>query len=170
MEKLNKNISKSNYTLFIIILLFTIISTIFVFMLYEAYKVNKRQISAISDRVNVITTTDISEYVNENEYIFLYLNASKDTVRDYEEEMLLSARENDISITFLDMDNILDRKSFYKKINAKYAGEIKLRKYPSLILIKDAKIVGIVEEKNEKLNIKDINNLFSIKDKEELYD
>ncbi len=166
MEKIDRKNNKINYTLFSIIIIFTIFSSIFLYLLYERYKENKSIYSAISDISVEITIGNINEYINENDSFFLYLNESSDKIRDYEEEMFNLAKERDILIVFINMSKINNNKSFLSSFNKKYGTKYTIDKIPSLVFIKNKKIVGHVEENKEKLKINEVINLFSLKDKE----
>lgn len=161
MKTINK---KPNYTLFIFILVFTVVSSIILYLLYYSYKMNSKEVSAINGEVEEIMISNLTEYLNENEVVYLYFNKSSNEKRDYEIEMLRISKEKNIPIIFLDMDNISDTKSLIRRINNRYADEIKFKKYPAFILFKDNKIIKIVEENNNTMNFKEISEIFSLED------
>lgn len=166
MNKIDKRVTKINYTLFTIIFVFTLISSIVVYMLYDSYKDNKENESAIKQMVNTISLKNMTEYLNENKVVYLYLNDSSSEIRKYEDDMIKMAKEYNVSITFLDMSLVKDKKAFIKKINSKYSNDINLKRYPAFILIEDNLILKIVEEKDNKLNSKNMLELFKYIDKE----
>lgn len=161
MKTINK---KPNYTLFIFILVFTVVSSIILYLLYYSYKMNSKEVSAINGEVEEIMISNLTEYLNENEVVYLYFNKSSNEKRDYEIEMLRISKEKNIPIIFLDMDNISDTKSLIRRINNRYADEIKFKKYPAFILFKDNKIIKIVEGNNNTMNFKEISEIFSLED------
>ena len=60
---------------------------------------------------------------------------------------------------YLNITTIDDKTAFYERFNDKYSNNVRLEGYPAFIIISDKKIVDLVQKKENKLFISDIERL-----------
>lgn len=155
-------IPKRNYLFVSLIFVFTIVAVVVSFILYKNIKEYNESIPVIRDYVKEINYDDLNNYFLENDDFFLYIGvASDDNCREFEEDLKGIIKERNISnIIYLNIANIKDKDKFYDEINSKYSSNIKLSNYPAFIIVKNKKILDLVQRNDYYLNIDEVQKLF----------
>lgn len=155
-------IPKRNYLFVSLIFIFTIVAVVVSFILYKNIKEYNESIPVIRDYVKEINYDDLNNYFLENDDFFLYIGvASDDNCREFEEDLKGIIKERNISnIIYLNIANIKDKDKFYDEINSKYSSNTKLSNYPAFIIVKNKKILDLVQRNDYYLNIDEVQKLF----------
>ena len=161
-EKL-KEIPLGNYVKLFIIIVLTVIITLFIRIKYierEDYNLNNPVIRDVI--VNEINSNEVYNYVRENDDVILYIGvADSKNCRRLEENIKTVIADKNLSevITYLNITNETKKASFIKEFNKFY--DTKVLGYPSFVVFKDGKVEAILTTKTGKdLKLEDVVNFF----------
>ena len=155
-------IPKKNYLFVCFIFVFTIAVVIISFVLYKNVKEYNESIPVIRDYAKEISYDDLDNYFLENDDFFLYVGvASDDNCRKFEEDLKTFINEKSISnIIYLNIMNIDDKEKFYDDFNNKYSLNTKISNYPAFLVVKNKKVLDLVQKDEYYLNIGEVQKLF----------
>lgn len=161
--KKNKEIPKKNYIICALIFLFVIAVSLIIYIAYDNHKKYELKTPVLRGKVLEIDNEIVDEYLKENSSVLLFISSSSsEESRELENKMIDVIDKNKSKIAYLNIIDIKDKEEFYKDFNKKYSQDKKLKDYPALLYISDNKIVDLVQDKDNKLTIEDIENFIKI--------
>lgn len=154
-------IPKNNYAKLSTIFVITIIVVVFAFVSYRSHSSFINNIPVIRGTLSEIEEKDLNNYITEHDEVLLYVGvASDENCRSLEEDLKETLKNRGLLNTiYLNITSISNKEDFYKSFNNNYSDNIKLNNYPAFVIISNNKIVDLVERKDNKLNIGDVERL-----------
>lgn len=160
---MNNKIPKRNYTIYSIIVFLTITITLTIFIVYNKQKEYENSKPILRGVVSELEIKDVDEFLKENNNAIFYIGvATDDNSREVEKDLLKFIERKKINFIYLNLTDVKDRAAFFDSFNKKYSNGIQVKDYPAFILIKDMKIVDLVQKNERDLNIGDIEQLLDI--------
>ena len=159
-----KNISLKNYIILTFILFFSIFISVYFYMWYDVYQMNKLSIPIMDKYFSVINYNELENYLVENKDTVVYVSVlENNTIRIFEREFLDSINDYSLknSILYMDLTHELKNDSIVNHLNKKY----NLYNVPSIIIFEDGNVEDIYDISS---NFYDVNNLISFLKKEEV--
>jgi len=148
-----------NYVKFGLIVFFTLLISIIIFIVYNNYKNYIKSIPILRGVVTEINIEDVDNYIEENENLFLYFGAvdDKNSIK-LEKKLARYVKNDNLDFIYVNFTNVEDKYSFYDKFNKKYSYSYnnKIFSFPAFIYIKNKKIEEIVQKNGTELFIYDI--------------
>ena len=163
-EKL-RNVPFKNYMILLLVCFITIGIVCVGSIMYRREEAKSLETPVINGVIPEIKKEDVDNYIVENDSFFLYIgSASNYNSREVEEDLIKYFERRDIKndTIYLNVTNENNLEDFYKDFNKKYVVNdySKLNDYPAFIIIKDGKVLDLVQRKeNQKLNIGDIDRI-----------
>lgn len=159
-----KNISLKNYFILTFILFLSILISVYFYMWYDVYKMNKLSIPIMDKYFSVINYNELENYLVENKDTIVYVSVlENNTIRIFERKFLDSINDYSLrnSILYMDLTHELKNDSIVNHLNKKY----NLYNVPSIIIFEDGNVEDIYDISS---NFYDVNNLISFLKKEEV--
>ena len=152
--KKEKEIPLKNYILLSIILIFTIVIVIYLFMWYSAYENNKLENQMLDECLMVINYNELENYIVENKDAIIYTSSLNNIEsRTFENKFKNIIKKNNLDNTILYLDLTKD-KSIIEEMKEKYNKD--LTGDPSLLTFKNGELEKIYNIKENNYNIKKI--------------
>ncbi len=160
---MEKKIPTKNYFILLIVVIVTIFLTFYIGKWIKTYKENKLSVSPLSGIVEEININDVNLAFTETSEVILYVGYTNDkNVYKMEEAMLDYIKNNNIVDKFIYV-NVTDylKDDEYKKILTSTFKEVKdeIKNAPLLIYIKNGKAEKVVNSKDGRLYLSDVENL-----------
>lgn len=162
MKKNKKeNIPVSNYVKLILLICLVVVIALIGRNIYVSNENYEKTIPIIQDvLINEINTSEVYNYIRENEDAVLYVGAaSNDDCRKLEESLksIIKNRNLEYRITYLNITKEKKKTTFIKEFNKFYGTN--LSKYPSFIIFEEGKVKDIItSKKNEIITLSDVVN------------
>lgn len=156
-----RKIPKRNYTIVTIIFTITIVIAVFLFVLNKENKEYQGTIPVIRGVIAEIQADQLEDYFQENDDFLLYIGVSHDeNSRELEEDLKDVLKKRGLLDTvYLNLTDLNNKSDFYKKFNDEHATVDKLSSYPAFIIIKDRKVLNLVQRDKGKLKIEEVEQL-----------
>ena len=158
-----RNVPFKNYILLLLVCFVTLGIVIAISNYYRKIEQKDLETPVISGVIAEIKKEDVDNYIVENPDCFLLIGSSyNNNSRELEKDLIeyfktRNIKEQTIYLNVSSEDKLDD---FYKKFNSKYVvtDYSKLSDYPAFIIIKDGKVLDLVQKKEKQyLNIGDID-------------
>ena len=163
MKKNENKISRKNYTLVFTIIAMTLVAATALFVIYNNQKEIEKDIPVLRGHSKEIELKDLDMYFTENQDFLLFVGASDDDIsRKVEDDLIDVIDKNDLEIIYLNAKNIEDKQAFYDDFNTKYAFDKFLSNYPALLIIRDGKVLDLVQSDRKSVNAGDIIQLLEL--------
>lgn len=154
--KKEKEIPFKNYIVLAVILMITIILTIYLFNWQSAYQKNKLQEPILDKYLMVINYNELDNYLVENKDAVVYISALKnEKIKTFENKLKNTIIKNNLNNKILYL-NLTEEPNDLKKIEEKY--HEKLLDVPILIVFNDNEIVSSYNIKENNYNIKGVES------------
>lgn len=163
MTKVKTKIPSKNYVILGVLILFTVIITLYINSWAQAYKQNKLSISPFKSVVEEINYNDVEMSLKEMNDVVLYVGFSgtKDNYK-MEERLVKYIKDNNIvdKFIYLDVTDSLEDDEYIEKLKNEF-DEIKdeIEEAPMLIYFKNGVASEVVNSKNGVLYTIDIENI-----------
>jgi hypothetical protein len=160
-----REVPLKNYMILLVICLIVIGIAVSLSAAYTRVKNEELTKPILVGSIPEVGVDNLDNYIIENDSFYLFVSSITDyNSREVEKDLLEYFKRNDISkrMVYLSVDNIKDLDSFYEDFNKKYSvfEYAKLKAYPAFIIIKDGKILNLVQKEEKiKLGIGDIDRL-----------
>lgn len=154
-------IPKGNYAKISTIFIITIIIVIAAFVSYRMHINYVNNIPVIRGTLSEIEEKDLNNYIMEHSDFLLYIGVANDeNCRSLESDLKKVLKDRNLLDTiYLNISTVSDKGEFYNVFNSNYSDNVKLNNYPAFVIFSDSKVVDLVQRKNNKLNIGDIESL-----------
>lgn len=163
LKKNNMEILKKDYL--IVIALF-IIAGFFIIVLanyYKDYRIYYRSIPVINGYINEIGETELENYITANSISYIYMaEASDSRARNLEKDLKGFIKRYNLKdkMAYINLEKVKNIRSFINFLNIRYAINKEIDNYPVFIIVKDMKVIDLVQvEKGKTINIEDIKEL-----------
>ena len=148
--KKNNKIPVSNYISLFLIICITIVGSLYFRNVYLSSKDYNDNIPIIRDNINhEINSKEIYNYIRENNNSIIYVGVSSDELcRSYENELkkIISKYHLEEDITYLNLSDLKNAKTFIKEFNKFY--DSSLKSYPSIIIFENSSVIDILSIEN----------------------
>ena len=166
MFKKSKEIPKTNYILFVIMILAVILVLFFITSLYRNRVNEMKEIPVIRDYLLEINPAEVDNYIIEHPSAVLYIcQPSDDVCRNFEKKFKKFAEKNNLYnyVTFVNL-NHTDVYEFFDKFNINYVTKKEITtNYPVVVLFEDGKVKSFVQGKKDKpLTVDDVKYFLKI--------
>lgn len=165
MEKNDRIIKKKNYIYLIIMVLVTVLLTLYICNWVSVSKSSKDEISPLSELVAGFDLIELKEIsIEANDVIFYFGNSNNSETHYLENKMLNVIKKNDISenIFYVNVTPYLDNDEYIKIIKDAFPTlENKNIKAP-LLIYKSGNVIKYRISNSENITIKDFENLASL--------
>lgn len=166
MFKKSKEIPKTNYILFVIMILAVILVLFFITSLYRNRVNEMKEIPVIRDYLLEINPAEVDNYIIEHPSAVLYIcQPSDDVCRNFEKKFKKFAESNNLYnyVTFVNLNNT-DVYEFFDKFNINYVTKKEITtNYPVVVLFEDGKVKSFVQGKKDKsLTVDDVKYFLKI--------
>lgn len=159
---MKKEIPLKNYILLSIVLIFTIIIVIYLFMWYNAYENNNLKNKILDKYLMVINYNELEDYIVENKNAIIYTSVSNNAeTKTFEKKFKNIIKKNSLNNSILYLDLAKDE-NIIKKIKEKYNKD--LSEEPSILIFKDGKLEEIYNIKENNYNIKKLEKYLEEED------
>ena len=154
-------IPKKNYAKISTIFVVTILIVVVAFVFYRSHMNYVNTIPVIRGAISEIEEQDFNNYVTEHDDFLVYVGVANDSnCHNLEEDLKEFLKSRIISdIIYLNITSVSDKEKFYNEFNSNYSSNVKLNSYPAFIIFSDKKVVDLVQRKESKLHIGDIEKL-----------
>ncbi len=157
------NIPKKNYKIYSMIVFFTVLISLIIFVAYNKHKEYVNSIPILRGIVSELDVNEIDDFLKENNNIILYMGVATDeNSRELETSLIRLRDRRNIDFVYLNLTDVKDKMSFLDSFNDKYSVGAKVKKYPAFIIIKDCKIVDLVQKEDRDLYVGDIEHLLDM--------
>lgn len=166
MEKL-RQVPVKNYVILAILFVGVLLLLLYFTKWYDVYNDYQKETPVIRGTLSEITNLELEHYILENPTVAIYMCTSSDMkCRNFEKNFknMLNKNENfKDNIIYLNLSNI-DQDEFVDWFNHTYYSKVKLNKnYPAIVLFEDSRIVGLLQEENDKnLNVDDVRSFLKL--------
>jgi hypothetical protein len=158
-----KEIPKKNYFVYSIIFCFTLGLSLTIFFFYNNQKQYEESIPVLRGKTKEIEIKDVDEYLIENPNALFYVGVANDSnSRNVEDKLIDLINKNNLSIIYINLTNVTNKKDFYNDFNDKYSVDKSLSNYPAFIVMREGKVLDIVQRSDRDLYIGDIEQLIDI--------
>lgn len=159
---MKKEIPLKNYILLSIVLIFTIIIVIYLFIWYNAYENNNLKNKILDKYLMVINYNELEDYIVENKNAIIYTSVSNNAeIKTFENKFKNIIKKNSLNNSILYLDLAKDE-NIIKKIKEKYNKD--LSEEPSILIFKDGKLEEIYNIKENNYNIKKLEKYLEEED------
>lgn len=164
-EETERKVPFKNYLILIFVCLLTIAAFASGSVIYKKYEKRKLEVSVLKGVVPELSVDTLDNYVVENDRFFLYIGSTGDAASyTVERDLLDYMKTKDIKndLVMMNAKNIPDFNKFASDFNSKFSqyNYAKLNAYPAFIIMRDGKIVNLVQKKDDaRLSINDIDKL-----------
>lgn len=148
--KNNKKVTKKNYIIVCAIFIASIFLVATLAHWYKGYKQYNLDIPEIDGYINEISEKELNNYLVENTESILYLSRADDSrSREFEKDLKKFIKKYNLrdNMTYINLSKVENLSKFIKTFNKKYATDKELKGYPSIIIIKNGKILDIYTDK-----------------------
>lgn len=136
-----KKIPKKNYYILALLMIATIVFTIFIFNVYR----DNKTISEFYNYSNKITSKEFDEYLTENPDVIIYISDKYDlTHEEFEKDFQRKITKLNLKNNLIYLDKSSLNKNFLKKLKQEYELDINKKKMPVIIVVLDKKIINVV--------------------------
>jgi|GEM_PF-3782705 len=147
-------IPKKNY---MIVLIISILTLLLIFGLKNIYEKNQVINNETLDFMSEIKENELKTFIIENHEAIIYLSSSNnETLDSFESKLKNYVLNNNLekTIVYIDLSKVSDK--FYENFNKQYFNNkqiIVFEKEPSLLYIKEGKVVDYLSVSKSKINI-----------------
>ena len=158
-----KEIPKKNYLILASIVCFTLIVSITIYLTYNNQKEYENTIPILRGEVKEIEAKDVDDYLIENPNSLLYVGVAYDeNSKNLEKKLLSLKNKKNLNIIYINLTDLENKKVFYDNFNQKYTQGTKLNNYPAFIIMREGKVLDLVQKNNRDLYIGDVEQLIDI--------
>lgn len=152
---MEKKIPKKNYLILTILIVFTVLLTLFLMKTYNNNKKNVSKISFISE----IKTNELETYTTESQEAIIYFIKTENEELEKELEKFTKKYNLEDTYVYIDLNNVEDK--FYDEFYIKYLpesfnGNFEIKE-PSIVIIRNGKVESYL---NNIKNIYQIEKFF----------
>ena len=167
---MKKNNSKriiplNNYIVLGVIIIVTLVITLYLCSWYKQYNDNKLNTPVITSVLREVNYDNLSTVVNERDIVIMYMCTTNESVcRNFEKKFAKYIKQNNLTeeIMYLNLGYANDENDLLNKVYTKYKSKDlvkKVYKYPTLVIFNSGKIIDVLSSnKQNKVNIKDVDN------------
>ncbi|MBO5376329.1 MAG: hypothetical protein J6A52_05695 [Bacilli bacterium] len=161
MKEEKRIIPNKNYIKLAIIFVVTISVVVFTYVMYNSQKEYENNIPVIRGSIAELNEQDLNNYFIGNDDFLLYIGVANDeNCRELEEDLIELLKERRISnAVYLNITDVINKNEFYNVFNSNYSLNEKLNSYPAFLVVSDKKVVDLVQRKDKKLAIENIEQL-----------
>lgn len=161
MKEEKRIIPNKNYIKLAIIFVVTISVVVFLYVMYASQKEYINNIPVIRGNIAELNEQDLNNYFIGNDDFLLYIGVANDeNCRELEEDLIELLKERRISnAVYLNITDVINKNEFYNVFNSNYSLNEKLNSYPAFLVVSDKKVVDLVQRKDKKLTIENIEQL-----------
>lgn len=157
-----KEVKTKNYVVLLLIIISTIIISLYLFSWYKQYDNNKLNNPVITDTLMEVKYDNLSNILQERDFLVVYMcTTSEKTCRSFESKFKKYITSNNLNddIVYLNLGFKSDENDYSTKIYNKYKSSDlvkKVNKYPTLLVFKSGKIIDILSSDDKVLTINEI--------------
>lgn len=130
-----KKISHKNYLIFILIIIFTVLITLYLSYIYSD---KTTELSKVYKNSNIITYKDFDVYISENSNTIIYIGDKTDlSYKEFDNELLNIIESKNLNDYFVYIDA---NSKIINKINRDYQLLLSIKDIPYIIVLSDSKI------------------------------
>lgn len=139
-----KDIPKKNYAILMLLLVITVLVTLYIF---KSYSNRNRELSNMYKYLDVITYKDFNVYITENPDIILYVGNKYDlNYEDFNTKLINKIEKSGLKYKFVYM-NVNNK--IINEINKEYRVKLSISNVPYLISFLEGKIIKYSEIKED---------------------
>jgi len=163
MKKNDRKIPRRNYTIVFTIIVMTLIISTTLFVIVNNQRNYEKTIPVLRNYSKELELNDLDAYCTENQDLLLYIGSSSDEVsRKLEEELIDVIEENDLEVIYLNIKDVKNKGEFYSEFNKKYSNGIDLKATPAFLIIKEGKLLDLVQNDYRHINSGDVIQLLEL--------
>ena len=157
-----KEVKTKNYFVLLLIIISTIIISLYLFSWYRQYDNNKINKPVITDILMEVKYNNLSNILQERDFLVVYMcTTSEKKCRSFESKFKDYITTNNLNddIVYLNLGFKNDENDYCNKIYNKYKSNDlvkKVNKYPTLLIFKNGKIIDMLSSDDSKLTINEI--------------
>lgn len=158
-----KKIPTKNYFVLAIIIIVTLIATLYVFSWFKQYNNTKVTTPIITETLREVEYDNLTTVLQERDVLIMYTCTTNEKVcRSFEKKFSSYVKKNNLTedIIYLNLGYDSDENSLLQKVYDKYKSKDlvkKVHKYPTLLIFNEGKIVDVLSSNGKKeLTIKHV--------------
>ena len=158
-----KKIPTKNYFVLAIIIIVTLIATLYVFSWFKQYNNTKVTTPIITETLREVEYDNLTTVLQERDVLIMYTCTTNEKVcRSFENKFSSYVKKNNLTedIIYLNLGYDSDENSLLQKVYDKYKSKDlvkKVHKYPTLLIFNEGKIVDVLSSNGKKeLTIKHV--------------
>lgn len=158
-----KKISFKNYIILGVIIIATILLTIYIKEWFDVYNENKYIISPLNTNVKEININEVHETLYETDDIILYISYNNDkNIFMNEEKILNLIKEDNLYDNFIYLninDKLLNNEYIDILVKELDLKEIDIKKVPAFIYCKRGEVIKVINSKDKIVGINELKKL-----------
>ncbi len=162
-KKEEKNIPAKNYFVLAVIIIATLIATIYVFSWFKQYNSTKVTTPIITSTLREVEYDNLNTVLQERDVLIMYMCTTNEKVcRSFEKKFANYVKKNNLTedIIYLNLGYNNDEDQLIQKVYDKYKSKDlvkKVHEYPTLLIFNEGKIVDVLSSNGKKdLTIKHV--------------
>jgi thiol-disulfide isomerase/thioredoxin len=166
-KKEEKNIPAKNYFALAVIIIATLIATLYIFSWFKQYNNSKVTTPIITSTLREVEYDNLNTVLQERDVLIMYMcTTNEKTCRNFEKKFSSYIKKNNLTedIIYLNLGYDSDEDELLEKVYDKYKSKDlvkKIHKYPTLLIFNEGKIVDVLSSNGKKeLTIKHIKEFF----------
>lgn len=156
-KTVKRSIPVKNYIILGVIIIVTLLVSMYAFAWYSQYNNNKISTPIITDTLREVEYNNLSNVLMERDFLIMYMCTTDEGVcRNFEKKFSEFIKDNNLTeeIVYLNLGYSTDEDNLLSKVYNKYRSDDlvkKIHEYPTLVIFNQGKIVDVLSssDKNE---------------------
>lgn len=163
MTNIKKEIPFKNYVTLGIIIVITLLISMYVFSWYRQYNDNKTTKPVITNTLREVEYNNLDNVLQERDILIMYMcTTSEDICRNFEDKFSKYIKQNNLTeeIIYLNLGYSKDENNLLMSVYNKYKSKHLVKKvydYPTLLIFNEGEIVDVLSSNSKnKINIEEV--------------
>lgn len=157
-----KKINNKNYIILTLIIITTILASLYILSWYRQYNDTKLSNSVITETLTEVKYDNLDSILQERDFLIVYMCTTSESIcRNFEAKFNDYITDNNLNsdIVYLSLGLREDENNYLTKIYNKYKSNHiikKINKYPTLLIFSEGKIIDILTSDNKTITIGEV--------------
>lgn len=158
-----KRIPVKNYVVLGVIIILTLLITLYLCSWYRQYSENKITEPIITDTLREVEYNNLNTVLKERDVLIMYMcTTDEDICRNFEKQFASYVKDNNLTeeIIYLNLGYSMDEDELLSKVYNNYKSDSLVKKvytYPTLMIFNQGKIVDVLSSSSkDKITIKQV--------------
>ncbi len=160
-----KDIPVKNYLVLGVIIIITLLASLYVFAWFRQYNDTKVSNPIITSTLREVEYNNLNTVLKERDFLIMYMcTTDEDVCRNFEKKFAVYVKEHNLTeeIIYLNLGYDSDENGLLQNVYSKYKSDKLIKKvyeYPTLIIFNQGKIVDVLSSNGKnKITIDQVND------------